>query len=406
MNRIICLASILSVICFCPRVGHSEPLFKAESVFDPSSGEHGHVHASCIVECPSGDLRVIWYENGPTLPDPHFSKQKDKSDDVRIGGARKPNGSSAWETPFVMADSYGVSDNNPCMVIDKSGRLWLVRATLLAVPQWSWGSALVRYSISSDYEKPGRPTWQKEDLLVPHPEGLDAIVEQSFAAMEEDGRRTPERIEAYRKRATEMLKNPIYQRLGWMPRAHPFIRSDGTVLIPLSNENFNIAAMAMSSDGGETWTMSKMVPEAGLTQPTLLEFADGRMTAFFRNGDRRHRIKRSDSKDGGMTWSEVTLTSLPHPGAGIEALRLKNGHVVMVYNDKEENPRDRMAVSISTDEGATWQWTRHLDAVPDARFDYPSIVQAKDGTLHVTYSDNLKTIKHVQFNEEWVREKN
>lgn len=388
-------------------VSSANPLFEAESVFDPGSGEHGHVHASCIVECPNGDLRVCWYENGTPLPEPAFNRQKDKSDDVRIGGGRKPKGSTYWEPTFVMADSFGVSDNNPCMVVDKSGRLWLFRATLLAVPETAWGSALLRYQISSDYEKPGRPTWSKEDVLIPHPQGLDEVMEKAFAARavqaEEGQGQNPGRAGAMRERIKERLKQPFATRLGWMPRSHPLIRSDGTLVLPLSNENFNVAAMAMTNDGGETWTLSKMVPEAGLTQPTLVEFPDGKIAAFFRNGDRRHRIKRSDSLDGGITWSETTLTSLPHPGAGIEALRLKNGHLLMAYNDTESAPRDRLAVSISTDDGQTWGSTRHLDNVPGARFDYPSIIQAQDGTLHVTYSDNLKTIKHVHFNEEWIQ---
>ena len=31
-------------------------------------------------------------------------------------------------------------------------------------------------------------------------------------------------------------------------------------------------------------------------------------------------------------------------------------------------------------------------------------IQAEDGTLHATYSYNLKTIKHVRFNEAWVQQ--
>lgn len=403
MSRCFIVVSFTLAIALFPGPGRTEPFFESEVVFDPASGEHGHVHASCIVECPNGDLRVIWYENGKPLPEPHFNRQRDKSDDVRIGGARKPQGASNWEAPFVMADSFGVSDNNPCMAIDHSGRLWMIRATLLAVPDWSWGSSLLRYSISSDYQKAGRPTWQKEDVLIPHPQGIEPLIEKALAALDVDGR-SPERVETIRKRTNEMLKNPIYSRLGWMPRAHPFIRSDGTVIIPLSNENFNIAVMAMTSDSGETWKLSQPVPEAGLTQPTLVEFPDGRISAFFRNGDARRRIKRSDSRDGGMTWSEVTVTTLPHPGAGIEAIRLKNGHLAMVYNDKEVDPRDRLAISISTDEGATWQWTRRIIDEPNARFDYPSVIQARDGSLHVTFSDKLATIKHVRFNEEWIQQ--
>lgn len=398
------------IICIAYAFGfHSCPvqagaLFEAESVFDPTVESHGHVHASCIVECPNGDLRLVWYENGSPLKGPYFDKQKDKSDDVRVGGARKPHGGSTWEAPFVMADSFGVSDNNPCMVIDKTNRLWLIRPTLLGVPEWSWGSGLLRYQVSVDYSKPGRPTWQKEDIFIPHPEGLEEVLTRSFDRMEQQGGRDLTRLAAYRRTMESRLKEPLAARLGWMPRAHPLVRADGTLVVPLSNENFNIAAMAMTNDGGETWTLSKPVPEAGLTQPTLVEFPDGKMSAFFRNSDPRHRIKRSDSHDGGMTWSEVTLTSLPHLGSGIEALLLRNGHLAMIYNDKERNPRDQLAVSISTDGGSTWTWTRRLEDNPGSRFDYPSLIQSQDGTLHATYSDNLKTIKHVHFNEEWVQE--
>jgi len=45
-----------------------------------------------------------------------------------------------------------------------------------------------------------------------------------------------------------------------------------------------------------------------------------------------------------------------------------------------------------------------LEQVPGGRFDYPSLIQAKDGTLHATYSFNLKTIMHAHFNEEWIQQ--
>lgn len=378
-------------------------LYEPHIIFDPQEEAHGHVHASCIVECPNGDLRAAWYENGTKLPAPYFSTQQDKSDDVRIAGSRFPRGGSAWEKPFVMTDSFGVADNNPCLVIDRSERLWLIHPTLLAVPEWSWGSALVRYHISSDYQKPGRPAWEHQEILVPHVEGIAPVVEATLANLEKLTDANAERIAAYRAEVQKRLKEPLSLRLGWMPRAHPLVRRDGTLIVPLSNENFNVPVMAMTADGGQTWTFSKPVPEAGLLQPSVVEFPDGKLAAFFRNGDRRRRIKRSDSTDGGITWSEVTLTTLPHPGSGLEALVLRNGHLLMIYNDKEDGPRDRLAVSISEDGGATWPWTRRLEDTPDARFDYPSILQAKDGTIHATYSDNLKTIKHVHFNEEWIR---
>ncbi|MHC4675807.1 MAG: sialidase family protein [Planctomycetota bacterium] len=351
---------------------NTEVLYEDKLIFDPMVENHGHVHASCMVECPNGDLIAVWYENGAKLPPPYFSENRDKSDDVHIGGARQPQRARAWEKPFVMSDTFGLSSNNPCMVIDAQERLWLVHPTLLGVPRWTWGSALLRYSISSQYDKPGKPVWDKVDILVPH-----------VAELEELG-----------------SENRLKSRLGWMSRAHPLVRSDGAVVIPLANENFNLAVMAITQDGGETWTFSRPVPGGRVTQPTLVEFSDGSIAAFFRSSK---RIRRSDSSDGGLTWSELKMTELPHPGAGIEAILLRNGHLLMIYNDKED-ARDRLAVSISTDRGQTWDWTRHLEDTPGGRFDYPSIIQAMDETIHATYSYNLSTIKHVHFSEAWVKQ--
>ena len=381
------------------------PLYEASHIFKYDTPNH--VHASSLVELPGGELIAVWYENGPEIDDPrYYYERKDKSSDVRLGGARKPSGAAAWSKPFVMADTFGVSDNNPTMIVDREKRLWLIYPTLLGVPDWTWGSAIVRYRIAKDLSVDGPPMWAKSDILVPHPVGLESVLDATAIAWGEQLKKD----ETYRARALgyvesirEEIKKPLMPRLGWMPRAHPLIRSDGALVLPLSNENANIAMMAITKDGGESWTYSSPVPEAGLTQPTLVEFEDGQMSAFFRNGSPEKRIKRSDSADGGMTWSPVTNTDLLHPGAGIEALLLQSGHLLMIYNDVEESPRDKLAVSISEDRGKTWRWTRHLEDIDGGRFDYPSIIQASDGTLHATYSYNLETIKHVHFNEEWVQ---
>ena len=40
------------------------------------------------------------------------------------------------------------------------------------------------------------------------------------------------------------------------------------------------------------------------------------------------------------------------------------------------------------------------------QYHYPSVIQARDGAIHVTYSYFTpagKSIKHARFNEEWVR---
>mgnify|MGYP001792675215 CR=1 FL=1 len=78
----------------------------------------------------------------------------------------------------------------------------------------------------------------------------------------------------------------------------------------------------------------------------------------------------------------------------------------MVYNDLE-NGRYRLAVSISDDEGASWKWTKYLEDDKNGGFSYPTIIQTKDGMVHVSYSYSMnkkETIKHAAFSETWIKE--
>ncbi len=374
----------------------------SQLIFDPEQTDHGHVHASCVIEYPNGDLLAVWYENGPTLDDYYYTLDDDKSDNVRIGAARMRKGSSRWTEPFVISDTFGVSDNNPCLAMDRQNRLWLFHTAMLGAPIETWGSGLLCYKISSDYIEPEHPRWDREGVLVVHPKGLDETVARIADVLRRDAdyNNPNERIA---KELLERLNDPFARRLGWMPRAHPLILNDGTLLLPLANENFNVPGMAFTNDGGKTWTFSNVVPSLGVIQPTVVQFPSGKLTAFFRDSTNDNRIKRSESFDNGMTWTPVRNTDLPNPGSGIEALLLESGLLAMVYNDKEGSPRDRLAISLSEDEGQTWKWTRHIEDTPGGRFDYPSIIQTQDGTIHITYSYNLKTIKHVCFEEQWIK---
>ena len=142
------------------------------------------------------------------------------------------------------------------------------------------------------------------------------------------------------------------------------------------------------------------------------------------NGPAPKRLHVSQSRDRGETWSTDRDSSLPNPGTGAEVIALANGHWVLAYNDIESG-RYSLAVSLSEDEGATWPWTRHLErdvdpSSPERRgeYHYPSIIQARDGSLHVSYSyfippaqskkdaqgrEIRKAIKHAHFNEAWIR---
>lgn len=401
----IILVSFLIVVVE-PKIGSTQPLWEERLIFDPDREDHGHVHASCVIECPNGDLLAVWYENGIRREDYYYTLDADKSDDVRIAAAWLRKGKHEWDKSFVISDTYGVSDNNPCLAIDREKRLWLIHSTMLGAPQSTWGGSLLCYKVSTDYQGRERPRWERESILIVRPPLLDETVAHNADWL----RRTADGgnpHEVYAKALLERLGDPFARRLGWMPRVHPLVMPDGTLLIPLASENFAVAAMAMTKDGGETWSFSNVVPgEHAVEQPSVLILPSGKLVAFFRDAGEEHRIKRSESTDQGVTWSPIQNTDLPNPGAGIEAVMLRSGHLALVYNDKEESPRDRLAVSVSDDEGRTWKGMRYIENTPGGRFDYPSVIQAEDGSIHASYSYNLKTIKHVRFSEEWIQQGN
>jgi len=80
---------------------------------------------------------------------------------------------------------------------------------------------------------------------------------------------------------------------------------------------------------------------------------------------------------------------------------------VMAYNDLERG-RTSLAISMSDDEGVTWKWKRNIQKGAGS-YHYPSLIQAADDNLHLTYSEfetkdgkQLKSIRHARFNAAWV----
>jgi predicted neuraminidase len=382
--------------------------------------EAWHNHASMVVEAPNGDLLVCWF---------HGSGER-TADDVVIRGARMKKGAAAWSEPFLLADTPGYPDTNATMFIDPRERLWLMWPTILAN---EWHTALMKYRISSDYGGDGAPKWQVSEVMHVTPgDEFKATVDRELDRLT-TGRTLDARERQYVDKLRADAADKLTRRLGWMTRAHPFVLEGTRLIVPLYSDGFSFSIMNISDDWGATWHASAPLVEFGNIQPSLARRRDGTLVAYMRdNGPGPKRLHISESRDRGETWSPVRDTQFPNPGSGAEVRALANGHWVLVYNDLEQG-RYSLAISLSEDEGATWPWTRHLEQDPPTsdpaqrgEYHYPSIVQARDGSLHATYSYFIpparatriadsqpgpadsrlsrKAIKHAHFNEAWIKE--
>lgn len=352
-----------------------------------------HNHAPGIVECPNGDLLVSWYRGSGER----------KADDVVVLGARKRKGAKEWSTTFLMADTPGFPDCNTCMLIDAKNRLRLIWPIILAN---SWESCLTQVATSTSYEKDGAPIWDRQETIWLKPGDFADEVEAKLPAfLKETGLKDNPEVEKELEQIRARLHDRLYQRLGWQPRCKPTVLKSGRILLPLYSDTYSISIMAMSDDQGQTWEASRPLIGFGNIQPAVLERRDGSLVAYMRENGVTGKVRVCESQDQGLHWGDVTSSSLPNPGSGLDAVRLASGAWVLIYNDTVEG-RHRLAVSLSQDEGKSWAFTKHLEDQAGGSFHYPAIIQGSDGTIHAIYSyfvEGGKSMKHAAFSEAWLQ---
>lgn len=386
--------------------------FRAELLFPV---EHWHNHSSSIVEHPDGHLLVTWF---------HGSGER-TADDVELLGAWQRRGTTTWTPSARFADTSGYPDTNPTLFVDRTARLWLLWPTILAN---EWPTALMKVKTARTWPVGKVPAWDTSEVM--HITPGDRFAEVTNREADRLAAALPEgeagaRRRTYLERLKKDAADTFTRRLGWMTRVHPLQLSDGRIIVPLYSDGFSFSLMAISDDSGATWKASDPLVGGGNIQPALARRRDGTIVAYMRdNGPPPKRIHVAESKDRGETWSEVTDATLPNPGTSVDVVVLASGRWALVYNDLERG-RHSLAVSLSDDEGRTWPVTRHLERDPEGatteqqgQYHYPSIIQTRDGRIHVSYSIFLppassakdaqgrlvrKSIKHAAFDEAWVR---
>jgi hypothetical protein len=180
----------------------------------------------------------------------------------------------------------------------------------------------------------------------------------------------------------------------------PVRLADGALLSPSSTESADRANrwrvhFERSADGGATWTRIPVPAapdgtEIDAIQPSVLTHPGGRLQAVGRT--RAGRLFQSWSDDGGRTWAPLALGALPNPNAGIDAVTLRDGRHLLVYNHAERG-RSPLNVALSRD-GVTWEAALVLEREP-GEYSYPAVIQTSDGLVHVTYTWRRERIRHV-----------
>jgi predicted neuraminidase len=324
----------------CVTADHSSAILKSEFIYE--TAPFPSCHASTIAETKSG-LVAAW-----------FGGTRERNPDVCIYVSR--NESGRWTAPLEVANGIGFATNrlpcwNPVLFQPKTGPLLLFYKVGPSPALW-WGML----TTSAD---DGR-TWSEPQRL---PEGI---------------------------------LGPIKNK--------PVQLANGDILCPSSTEGEGgwRVHFERTGDLGRTWQATAPVndgKEIGAIQPSLLFYSGGKMQAIGRT--RQGKLFQIWSDDTGLTWGRMTLTSLPNPDSGTDAVTLSDGRQLLVYNhntkDQTRNKgRSPLNIAVSED-GETWRAALVLEDDPAAPsgFAYPAVIQTRDGLVHITYTWKRARIKHV-----------
>jgi predicted neuraminidase len=348
MNYVNCSVSSIMLFLFSGMIMSSSGdeksaargLFQAEFIFEPCQSLPMN-HGSMLAEMPDGDILCAWYAGS-----------EEGARDVKIYAARLAKGSRAWSEPEVIADTADRSEGNPMLFVDDKGKVWLYFVTIHGL---GWSMAKMKYAVS------------------------------------EDGGRTFGPVKLFR------------DNYGWMTRNHILRLESGTLLMPLYHESLRYSFFMRSTDGGETWQKAgRIKSRPGNLQPAIVELDEGTVLALMRTWGNNGKTWRAMSKDEGLTWSEAVEINIKNPRSATDMVRLSNGHLVIAFNNSTDR-RTPLTVALSEDEGKTWPYLRDLET-DEGRFSYPSLIQASDGMIHITYTYRRITIKHAVFPENWIQE--
>jgi predicted neuraminidase len=299
-------------------------------------------HASTLVETPSG-LVAAW-----------FGGKHEKNPDVGIWLSRHDG--TRWSRPIEVANGVQSATKrypcwNPVLFQPRNGPLMLFYKVGPSPSAW-WGMLIT----SEDHGK----TWSKPRKL-----GEEAIGH---------------------------LIGPVKNK--------PIQLEDGSILCPSSTEHRGWRVhFERTADLGKTWEVIGPIndgKEFAAIQPTILTYPDGKLQVLCRS--RQSVITQSWSSDGGKTWSKMSATPLPNPNAGIDGLTLQDGRQLLVYNHTTRgirfpSGRNMLNVALSED-GKNWKPVLTLER-SRGEYSYPAVIQTADGKVHITYTYQRQSVKHV-----------
>lgn len=325
---------------------------ETQKLFGPETPTGPYKHPACIEELDNGDLYLVWYGGGGEY-----------AEATAVFASRRPAGSEKWTAPRKIAADPFRSLGNAVVWQAPDKVLWLFYVVRYGE---NWSSSRIQMKISADRGE----TWSDASLLA--------------------------------------------GEAGMMVRNRPIVLSSGDYLLPVYHETGedreavgpeSTSRFLRFNPATRQWSESGIIrSKKGNIQPAPAEIAPNHLVAYCRRGGgygpvTDGYIVRAESRDGGKTWSEGRDSAFPNPNSAIDFLKLRNGHLLLVYNHSMSQ-RTPLRVAISTDGDKSYPRWRDIAAGANS-FAYPIAIELRDGRIAVLYTSHSRTqINLTTFREE------
>jgi len=317
---------------------------QVETVFGPETKTGPYKHPATITELANGDLLLAYYGGGGEYEVA-----------TAIYGSLLKHGGKRWSKPVVFASNPFYSMGNPVLWEAPDRRVWLFYTVR---PGPTWETSRIAAKVSDDA---GR-TWSESFMIAFEP--------------------------------------------GMMVRSRPIVLQNGEYLLPAYREigtgdiemtGYETGSVFMRFDPRTTqWTLSeKVASRMGNLQAGVAEVAPGHLLALCRRGGDYEPgndgfVVKTESRDGGVTWSPGVETEFPNPNSAVDLLKLQSGNLLFVFNPSMDDRTPLRAV-LSEDGGKTWGRRLEL-ATGEGSFAYPTAIQTRAGLIHVTFTAEERTV--------------
>jgi predicted neuraminidase len=316
-----------------------------ERVFGPETPGGRYKHPASIEELANGDLYIAYYGG-----------EGEYKGDTAVFGSRRVKGTTEWTQPKRIADTPDRADGNGVIWQEPGGATWLFYVVRYGE---TWSDSVIKYKYSLDNAQ----TWTDSELL-------------SFEK-------------------------------GMMVRSQPIQLLDGDFLLPIYHEVGNdkesvgpgsASLFARFHKKTKEWTLTNKVhSRIGNIQPSVVQLDQNHLIAYCRRGGGYGPlpdgfIVKTESHDGGNTWSPGVDTEFPNPNAAVDLIKLKNGHLILIYNNSNQGARNPLTMRVSTDGGKTWSVARDIVDNPKDEAAYPYIIETTDGRIHGVYTSQKRSV--------------